>query len=202
MEGAGSSSADFERVVGWETIFSLILAFGGLALAVWGPRAKAMRSSTQVADALSAQVLKDEGLALSELLYVGQDPGRAANLAFHQDVLLGADRVQGTLKGVSTYYRMHPTGRMVVLGTPGSGKTVLLLSLICQLGDYRKALDDSSRAAVPVPMRSDLAGWDVSVPLETWLAGEVAAAVRQSNLSGGSGPSHERIDPPRPRWPR
>ena len=95
----GSSSADFERVVGWATIFSLILAFGGLALAVWGPRAKAMRSSTQVADALSAQVLKDEGLALSELLYVGQDPGRAANLAFHQDVLLGADRVQGQAEG-------------------------------------------------------------------------------------------------------
>ena len=60
-------------------------------------------------------------------------------------------------------------GRMVVLGEPGAGKTVLALMLICRLLEYRQTLDDQSRSRTPVPVRFDLTGWDTGRDLEDWL---------------------------------
>jgi NACHT domain len=58
-----------------------------------------------------------------------------------------------------------PTGRLVVLGEPGSGKTMLMVGLVLDL------LDPNRRSSGgPVPVLASLASWDpVSQDLHGWL---------------------------------
>jgi MFS family permease len=56
-----------------------------------------------------------------------------------------------------------PTGRLIVLGEPGAGKTMLLLRLVLELVARRQPGD-------PVPVLVPLAGWNpVEQDLPTWL---------------------------------
>ncbi|MFE1797747.1 NACHT domain-containing protein [Streptomyces sp. NPDC059517] len=62
------------------------------------------------------------------------------------------------------FARRVPTRRLVVLGTPGSGKTVLLIR--CLLG-----LMHERAAGGPVPVLFPLASWDPTAqPLDRWMA--------------------------------
>ena len=61
-----------------------------------------------------------------------------------------------------------PTGRLVVLGDPGSGKTVLVLGLVLDLLQSRKSGE-------PVPVLFSAASWDPTVVgLRDWLAGQLS----------------------------
>ena len=60
-----------------------------------------------------------------------------------------------------------PTGRLVVLGKPGAGKTILMVRLVLDLLARR---EDGS----PVPLLASLASWDpVEQDLYEWLEGQV-----------------------------
>ncbi|MFF3336825.1 NACHT domain-containing protein [Streptomyces sp. NPDC002888] len=56
-----------------------------------------------------------------------------------------------------------PTRRLVILGEPGAGKSVLLIRLLLDLVERRT---DTS----PVPVLFSLASWDPHEPLKAWLA--------------------------------
>jgi len=73
-----------------------------------------------------------------------------------------------------------PTGRLVVLGEPGSGKTVLVLRLVLDLLGRRRSGD-------PVPVLVSAASWDptVSGPYG-WLAGQLALSY--PSLAGTADP--------------
>ncbi|MEU3710938.1 helix-turn-helix domain-containing protein [Streptomyces catenulae] len=72
--------------------------------------------------------------------------------------------LEGRLDGVAALYRRVPSGRLVVLGRSGSGKTVLALRFVL---DHLA----SRTAAEPVPVIFSIGAWNpTAVPLRDWLA--------------------------------
>ncbi|MEV3993740.1 NACHT domain-containing protein [Streptomyces sp. NPDC049837] len=69
-------------------------------------------------------------------------------------------------------YRSVPSGRLVVLGEPGAGKSILAVQFVLGMLTSRRPGD-------PVPIIFPLASWDPgSVPLRRWLADCLAAEYR------------------------
>src|ERR1700677_1175356 len=98
----------------------------------------------------SVRTLKDEGILirLRELLRFSNESGSDA----------------GDLSNAASYFQSLPLPRMVVLGPPGAGKTILLISLVVQ------SLRDAQRRKA-VTIRVDLAGYDpFALDLASWLA--------------------------------
>ncbi|TWV41860.1 helix-turn-helix domain-containing protein [Streptomyces misionensis] len=71
--------------------------------------------------------------------------------------------LSGRLEGIATTYRSVPSGRLVVLGRSGSGKTVLTLRFVL---DHLR----SRTPAEPVPVIFSIGAWDpTAVTLRDWL---------------------------------
>jgi hypothetical protein len=68
----------------------------------------------------------------------------------------------GELDEITDVFARVPSGRLVLLGESGAGKTVLLMQLV--LG-----LLEGWTVDEPVPVLLSLAAWDTALPLETWL---------------------------------
>jgi NACHT domain len=79
-----------------------------------------------------------------------------------------------------------PTGRLIVLGDPGAGKTMLLIRLVLDLLARRQPGD-------PVPVLVPLAGWNpIDQDVPTWLADRLIVdhpALAESAPPGASGVS-------------
>lgn len=70
--------------------------------------------------------------------------------------------LSGELDEITEAFARIPSGRLVLLGRGGAGKTVLLMQLV--LG-----LLESWTIDKPVPVLLSVAAWDPALPLETWL---------------------------------
>ncbi|WP_063055838.1 NACHT domain-containing protein [Nocardia salmonicida] len=72
---------------------------------------------------------------------------------------------------IATYFELldPKLRRLVVLGEPGSGKTVSAIHLVVQLLESRLGLPDAARSASAVPIRISAAGWDGTTDLSGWL---------------------------------
>jgi hypothetical protein len=92
----------------------------------------------------------------------------------------GPEELAGRGSGLADVLARVPTGRLVVLGEPGSGKTVLVLRLVLDLLGRRRSGD-------PVPVLVSAASWDptVSGPYG-WLAGQLALSY--PSLAGTADP--------------
>ncbi|WP_433754530.1 NACHT domain-containing protein [Nocardia sp. CA-135398] len=62
-----------------------------------------------------------------------------------------------------------PPRRLVILGEPGSGKTVAATYLVQGLLKTRSGMADAIRAEHPVPVRVNAAGWDGTTDFSGWL---------------------------------
>jgi hypothetical protein len=76
----------------------------------------------------------------------------------------------GTLRNIRGYYASLPSGRMVVLGDPGTGKTVLVIHLLLDLLQNR---DDPVSAPQRVPVMLNASTWNIETTFSHWLAAQL-----------------------------
>jgi NACHT domain-containing protein len=80
----------------------------------------------------------------------------------------GPDRLCGTGDDLAGVLARVPTGRLIVLGEPGAGKTILVVRLLLDLLARRAS-------GGPVPVLASLASWNPAAEdLHEWLAAQLA----------------------------
>ena len=179
MLALGSSGATIASVLGFP------VAVAALLVTLSEARARSVSNDRLLAAArhLAREVRKLEADVLARLMADSGDP-EPADVSFAQPALTywrvdGGDR-QGTLSEVEGYYRSLARGRLVVLGEPGAGKTVLAIQLVLDLAAAVPAVADGTRPLPRVPVRLSLSAFDpghdvdaaarvVSARLDGWL---------------------------------
>jgi len=96
-------------------------------------------------------------------------------------------RAGGTRRELFTVYAGIASGRMVVVGAPGSGKTGSAVLLVLDALEHRSGVEDAKRARVPVPVLVTSYGWDpVTCSVQEWLAGHLVASYSMFAHRGGA----------------
>ncbi|MGX1807406.1 NACHT domain-containing protein [Nocardia sp. NPDC055321] len=139
------------------------------------------------AEELAEGVRRRERSRLDHLgVTAGEEIPRTLRITARHGDLSGPDRITD----LGGYLAESPAGRLLVLGDPGSGKTVAAAHLVLQLLARRTA--DADRTA-PVPVRVDASSWDPEHESLTWflvrrlvadhrLHGRVAAELLAADL--------------------
>lgn len=106
------------------------------------------------------------------------DPGGSARFA----PLPGLPRVtapmvaEGGLWDLFSVYGGLDSGRLIVLGSAGAGKSGAAIRLVLDALVHRDGYDDATRARIPVPVLLTLQGWDPQThALVSWLAERMAS---------------------------
>jgi hypothetical protein len=84
---------------------------------------------------------------------------------------------QGTLADLHALYGGLRSGRLLVVGGSGAGKSGAAVMLARQALAYRRGLPDDARSRVPIPVTLTAHGWDPHAErLRDWLAGQLQKA--------------------------
>lgn len=126
-------------------------ALAGLVAAQWRREATVRRLSEPDPMLVSWRITRPEALRKRQLLpLAGTRGGSPASIT-------GA-------AGLARWFRGLPRPRLVIQGSPGSGKTTLAVQLLLDWIDHRKEGD-------PVPVLFTLGGWDPdTIDFPSWLA--------------------------------
>lgn len=115
------------------------------------------RSSLPVAEPVSAAVASQRFAPLPGLSPVGRQRLRS-----------------GQISDLHSVYAGLGSGRLIIAGPPGSGKSGAAVLLMLAALRYREELTDSDRPRTPVLVLFTLQGWDPrSQRVEEWLAGRL-----------------------------
>ncbi|MFI9011488.1 NACHT domain-containing protein [Actinosynnema sp. NPDC053489] len=165
LSGRVLSEADNWASVGG-LVLSLLVGVPGLVVSIAALRL-AVRQDRQtsvlegLAAALEAEYRRESGVRdLNDLLPVSWSAVGPADLAARA-------APAGRVDGVVDEYLALPGRRLVVLGGPGAGKTVLAVELARGLVKAREPGD-------PVPVILPVASWDPAERLDSWMARRIA----------------------------
>jgi hypothetical protein len=150
------------------TVLALTVSIVSLAVAVRGLIPNP--SLSQVARELADRVAQERGRARRQALGMSGD-ARPADMAFRAPMRQDEPELvrwrsdggpeHGTLRNVASYYRSLDRGRMVVLGEPGAGKTVLATQLVLDLVEGLPDGELQPGARPPVPVWLSLTSVDL-----------------------------------------
>jgi NACHT domain len=165
----------FNYWVGWATILGLVIAAIGVLVPIWDkvfPGEGAAADAATIEDGLARIVLAEAADLRSRLIGPGEVSDQSANVRFAKTRSMFRE-VGGTrssdLAAVLDYYKSLSPARLVVLGDPGAGKTVLVVELQARLLEERER--DKTQ---PVPVLVSAAAYDTRQAWPQWLAGHLA----------------------------
>jgi hypothetical protein len=192
-----ANGSAFDMWVGWATVWALVVAAVGVALVAWDKIAGSLRrhevSADQAESELAKVALDQAQVTRSQLLGTDEPGDDAANVRFVKGIgrfrEVGGATV-GDLDSVLEYYQSLSPGRLVLLGRPGAGKTVLALELVVRLLEQRQR---DGRG--PVPVLISAAAYDTSRPWEEWLSGHLVQRFSMSPVAVGALVQDRRIVP-------
>ncbi|WP_141978649.1 hypothetical protein [Saccharothrix saharensis] len=108
------------------------------------------------------------------------------------DPLPGLDRVtsarlrNGDRRTLHRIYGGLPSGRLIITGEPGSGKSSAAVLLLLDALRYRDQVDPAERQRVPVPVLITLSGWNPgNQPFMEWLVGKLGTLPLLHGRRGG-----------------
>ena len=85
----------------------------------------------------------------------------------------------GRIEDLPEVYRGLASGRIFILGEPGTGKTGTSILMLLDELQYRAHLDDAQRPLAPVPVLLKASDWDpMHQRLDLWLADRLASEYR------------------------
>ncbi|GIH28679.1 hypothetical protein Aph01nite_69890 [Acrocarpospora phusangensis] len=177
VQAINADAGTFGDWVGWANVWSLPVGATALAVVAWEKATRRAELATvdleQAERELAAVMLAQSQVARARLLGTDQPEDTYANVKFIRGTgrfreVGGAD--VGDMASVLEYYRTLTPGRLVILGEPGAGKTVLALQLLIRLLEER----ETSGQPGPVPLLLSAASWPADHPLEQWLAQQIA----------------------------
>jgi len=98
----------------------------------------------------------------------------------------GQLRAGGGRRELFAVYAGLASGRVVVVGAPGSGKSGSAVLLLLDALEHREQVDDTERARTPVPVLFTVHGWDpTTCSVGDWLAAQLAATYPLFQHRGG-----------------
>jgi hypothetical protein len=164
----------FNRWVGWATIWALVVAVIGVLLVVWDKVFPTDDDAVNVAETQRqlAKIVLAEAVDLrSRLIGAGEVSDEPVNVRFAKSRSrfreVGGAR-SGDLRTVLAYYLSLSPERLVILGDPGAGKTVLAIELQILL------LEERERDGVrPIPVLISAAAYDTRQAWQQWLIGHL-----------------------------
>ncbi|MGH3984607.1 MAG: hypothetical protein ACRDST_18470, partial [Pseudonocardiaceae bacterium] len=126
------------------------------------------------------------GWSLSKLPVAGEVEAAvgSADVAPRFPPLPGQSRVTkeqleagGGRRELFAVYAGIASGRVVVVGAPGAGKTGSAVLLVLDALEHREGVDDTKRVRVPVPVLLTVYGWDpATCPVQDWLVDRLVAS--------------------------
>lgn len=182
------NAEQFNAQVGWANILALSVGALGLIL-VFVDRRKTSQSSSgwrlrEILDDLAVEILSREGSQLAYLLGTNEVDSRSAVINFTTKASPKGARARSAKKGNSTniaeFFLKHSGGRLVILGSAGSGKTVLALTLLVDLLQERLSARSASGEidSDSVPVYFNVTTWRANRNLVEWLADELSERYR------------------------
>ena len=169
-------TSKFNNWVGWATVAALPVAVLGVLFSLWeridGSTAVSGAGLVDIETELAGLVLAQAQVVRSRLIGAGEVGDQAANIKFIKYIgrfrEVGGAR-EGNLATVLEYYKSLSPARLVVLGDPGAGKTVLALELQIRLLEYRR-----HDPASPIPVLISATAYDTRLSWPEWLAEHLA----------------------------
>jgi len=97
------------------------------------------------------------------------------------------DLREGTDEALHRIYGGLPSGRLLLIGPPGAGKTAAAILLLLHALRYREQATPDDQARIPVPVLFTLHGWDPTSgqSVTDWMAGRLAETYPMFHGRGG-----------------
>jgi hypothetical protein len=178
---------DLNAYVGWANILAFVVAALAFALMLaemaGRTRVAALDPGTLRAAEASLATSVRAGESRARALLIGTTPLQTAAIQVELDQHLasaygtaGGAVTPPTLADIAAVYTSAKHRRLLVLGEPGAGKTVLATQLVLDLLEERR--NQPADAPSPVPVRCSLSTYDPQIPFPQWIASQLVSRFR------------------------